>query len=253
MIKKIKNIVPWIYVIIDLEGEEIVGTFYEKELKKYIYIYQQEFRIEKVIKKKGDKLYVKWKGYDSSFNSWIDKKDFGGHSSVLIDLPNYATKSNSKNATGIDTSKLAAKSDLVSLKTEADKLDINKLKNVSTNLSNLESKVDKLDTDKLAPVPVKENEVVRKTEYNVKIKNIEDKIPDITNLATKNTLNAKLNKVKDEIPSISSLTTTSALTAVENKVRNVSILVKKKTGYDTKRMQLKRKLLIIVMINTLIL
>ena len=36
---------------------------------------QQEFRIEKVIKKKRDKLYVKWKGYDDSFNSWIDKKD----------------------------------------------------------------------------------------------------------------------------------------------------------------------------------
>ena len=37
--------------------------------------YQKEFRIEKVIKKKGNKLYVKWKGYDNSFNSWIDKKD----------------------------------------------------------------------------------------------------------------------------------------------------------------------------------
>ena len=56
----------------DLNGEEIIGTFYEKELQK---IDQQEFRVEKVIKKKGDKLYVKWKGYDDSFNSWIDKKD----------------------------------------------------------------------------------------------------------------------------------------------------------------------------------
>ena len=36
---------------------------------------QKEFRIEKVLKKKGDKLYVKWKGYDNSFNNWIDKKD----------------------------------------------------------------------------------------------------------------------------------------------------------------------------------
>ena len=72
VIKKIKNIVPWTYVINDLNGEEITGTFYEKELQK---IDQQEFRIEKVIKKKGDKLYVKWRGYDNSFNSWIDKKD----------------------------------------------------------------------------------------------------------------------------------------------------------------------------------
>ena len=72
VIKKIKNTVPWTYVIDYLTGEEITGTFYEKELQK---IDQQEFRIEKVIKKKGDKLYVKWKGYDNSFNSWIDKKD----------------------------------------------------------------------------------------------------------------------------------------------------------------------------------
>ena len=72
LIEKIKNTVPWTYVIDDLNGEEISGTFYEKELLK---IDQQEFRIEKVIKKKGDKLYVKWRGSDNSFNSWIDKKD----------------------------------------------------------------------------------------------------------------------------------------------------------------------------------
>ena len=72
MIKKIKNTVPWTYVIDDLNGEEITGTFYEKELQK---IDQQEFRIEKVIKNKGNKLYVKWKGHDNSFNSWIDKED----------------------------------------------------------------------------------------------------------------------------------------------------------------------------------
>ena len=70
---KIKNTVPWIYAINDLNGEEIIGTYYEKELHKKTN--QQEFRIEKVIKRKGDKLYVKWKDYDNSFNSWIDKKD----------------------------------------------------------------------------------------------------------------------------------------------------------------------------------
>ena len=61
-LKKVKNTVPWKYVIIDLNGEEIHGTFYEKELQK---TNQQKFRIEKVIKKKGDKLYAKWKDYDS--------------------------------------------------------------------------------------------------------------------------------------------------------------------------------------------
>ena len=72
MIKEIKNTVPWTYVINDLNGEQIIETFYEKELQK---ANQEEFRIEKVIKKKGNKLYVKWKRYDNSFNSWIDKKD----------------------------------------------------------------------------------------------------------------------------------------------------------------------------------
>ena len=52
--------------------EEIFETFYEKELQK---TNQKEFGIEKVIKRKGDKLYVKWQGYNNSFNSWIDKKD----------------------------------------------------------------------------------------------------------------------------------------------------------------------------------
>ena len=73
VMSKIKNTVPWTYVISDLNVEKIVGTFYEKELQK---THQEELRIEKVIKKKGDKLYAKWKGYDNSFNSWIGKKDF---------------------------------------------------------------------------------------------------------------------------------------------------------------------------------
>ena len=62
VIKEIKNTVPWTYVIIDLNGKDIIGTFYEKELQKTI---QEEFRIEKVIKRKVDKLYVKWKGYSN--------------------------------------------------------------------------------------------------------------------------------------------------------------------------------------------
>ena len=72
VISKIENTVPWTYVINDLNGEEIAGAFYEKELRKRN---KKKFRIEKVIKRKGDKLFVKWKEYDNSFNSWIDKKD----------------------------------------------------------------------------------------------------------------------------------------------------------------------------------
>ena len=72
VITKIKNAVTWTYVINNLNEEEITGTFYEKKLQK---TNQKEFSIEEVIKRKGDKLYVRWKGYDNSFNSWIDKKD----------------------------------------------------------------------------------------------------------------------------------------------------------------------------------
>ena len=72
VVSKIKNTVPSTYVVNDLSGEEMTGSFYEKELQKTS---QEKFRIEKVLKRKGDKLYVKWKGYDNRFNSWIDKKD----------------------------------------------------------------------------------------------------------------------------------------------------------------------------------
>ena len=70
MLKKIKNTLLGTYVINLLKGKEIVGTFNKKELQN---TNQKEFRVEKVIKRKGDKLYVKWKGYDNLFNSWIDK------------------------------------------------------------------------------------------------------------------------------------------------------------------------------------
>ena len=66
IVNKIKNTVPWTYAISDLNGEKIIGSFYEKELQK---TNQKEYRIEKVLKRKGDQLYVKWKGYDNSFNS----------------------------------------------------------------------------------------------------------------------------------------------------------------------------------------
>ena len=127
-------------------------------------------------------------------------------------------------------------------------------------MKSLKSKVDKLDINKLAPVPVDlckltnvvKNEVVKKTGYNAKIKNVEDKIPDITNLATSTALNAKINEVKREIPNITNLATDFALTAVENKIPNVSNLVKS-TNYNTKIMKLERKLLIMIMINILLL
>ena len=64
-IKKVKNTVPWTYVVSDLNREEIVGIFYKKELQKKK---SKEFRVEKVIKREGEKVYIKWKSYHSSFN-----------------------------------------------------------------------------------------------------------------------------------------------------------------------------------------
>ena len=72
IVSKIKNTVPWSYVISDVNGEPIAGHFYEKKLQKTS---QEKFRIEKIIKRKDNKLFIKWKEYDNSFNSWIDKKD----------------------------------------------------------------------------------------------------------------------------------------------------------------------------------
>ena len=102
--------------------------------------------MEKVIKKKDDKLYVRWKGCDSSFNSTIDKKDIvrmseyfpelkflGRTVKVELDLSNYATKTDLKNATGVDIPSFAEKTDLGNLKPDVGKLDVDNLKNISTN------------------------------------------------------------------------------------------------------------------------
>ena len=107
---------------------------------------------------------------------------------MKLDLSNDATKSDLKKATCVDTSQFAKKDDLANLKSEVDKLDNDKLA--------------ELDNDKLKPVPVDSKKLsdvvdVKEGVYNGKIKDIEDKIPNITNLATNATLNAKINEVED--------------------------------------------------------
>ena len=142
-----------------MSGEEIIGSFYEKE-------FQKTSQKEKVLKRKGDKLYVKWIGYDNRFNSCIDKKDrvatdvlkwvntflslksFGRNINVKVDLSNYATKTDLKNVTHVDTSSFAFKTNLTDLKTEVDKLDIDRVAPVLTDLSKL-SNVVKNDVKKL--------------------------------------------------------------------------------------------------------
>ena len=111
----------------------------------------------------------------------------------------------------------------------------------------MKNKIDKLDDYKLVPVlfdlsklsDVVKNYVVKKDVYDAKIKNNEDKISDITNLATNTTLNAKINKIKNEIPSVTNLAKAAALTTVENKILNVNYLAKK-SDYDAKISEIEK-------------
>ena len=135
-----------------------------------------------------------------------ESKSLGGKVKVELDLSNYATKADLKNATGIDTSSFPKNVDSANLKSNLKKLSIDKLKNVPFSLSNLKSK----EVDKLVPAPVDlsklsdvvKKDVAKKDVYDTKIKNIENKIPDITNLATNASLNFKINEVKGEIPNV---------------------------------------------------
>ena len=229
---------------------------------------QEEFRIERVIKKKGNKLYAKWKGYDKSFNSWIDKKDlvqmsqyfpkryetFGGEINVKVDLSNYATKSVLKNVSRMDVSSFALKSNLVNLKTEANKLDIDKLTPIPNDLAKLSNAV--------------KNDVVKKTEYNKlvskvdnitgflkknkyekdgphfekQISDVDKKIPDVSGLVKKSDLNAKVSEIKNKIPSITGLATNSESTTAESKIPDANDLIKK-TDYDTKISGIEKKII----------
>ena len=87
-------------------------------------------------------------------------KPLGGKVKVESNLSNYATKSDLKNATVVDTSDVAKKPDLTCLKSDFDELDIDKLKNVATSLNSLKSEVDKLDVDKFVPVSTDLNKLI---------------------------------------------------------------------------------------------
>ena len=156
----------------------------------------------------------------------------GGDINVKLDLSRYVAKADIKNISHADTSSFALKTNLADLKTEVDKLDIDKLVTVPVDLSKLSDVV--------------KNDVVKKTDYNAKIAEIENKIPDISNLATKTALNTVENKIPDtsglvkktdynteitkiegKIPDVSNLATKIALTTVGNKTPNASRLATK--------------------------
>ena len=149
---------------------------------------------------------------------------------VKIDLSNYATKEDIKNITHVDTSSFALKTNLSNLKTEVDKLNIDKLVPVPTDFSKL-SNVVKNDFVKktaynklVANVDnIDINDFVLKTKYNTDKVELEKKIPNISNLETKTALTI----VEDKIPNIINLATKTALTTVENKIPNISNLATK--------------------------
>ena len=159
---------------------------------------------------------------------------FGGDINVKVDLSNYATKTDIKNILHIDTSSFALKSNLASLKTEVDKLDIDKLVPVPVDLSKL-SDVVKNDVvkktvyDKLVAKvnSIDTSRFVLKTKYDADKVKLENKIPDTNGLVKKTDYNAKITEIEGKTPSISDLATNTALTAVKNKIPRASNLVKK--------------------------
>ena len=186
------------------------------------------------------------------FNSWIDKKDvvqsfsyhikiseyfpksyerFDRNISARLDLSNYTTKVDLTGTTGVDTSNLAAKSDLNSLKVRVDKIDVRKLNTAPADLSKLSNVVNndvvkKTVYDKLVTKvnTINSSKFVLKTQYDTdksdlekKINDANKEIPDTSGLVKKSDYYAKVSEIKGKIPSVFGLATTTALTAVEKK------------------------------------
>ena len=149
-------------------------------------------------------------------------RSFGGNVKVELDLPSYAAKAELKNTIGVDTSKLAGKSDLASLKAEIDKTDVDKLKTVPVDLSKLTNVVNnevvkKTVYDKLA---AKVNNIdtsgfvlkiiytANKSDLEKKIRDADKKVPDTRGLVKETDYNAKITEIENKIPSISGLAAT---------------------------------------------
>ena len=159
-------------------------------------------------------------------------KSFGRSINVKVDLSNYGTKTDIKSISHVDTSRFALKTNLATLKTEVDQLDIDKLVPVPTDLSKLSNVVKKYIVkkgvyDKLVTKVnnTDTSDFVLKTMYNPDKTELENKTPNVTDFIKE----AKLTELENKTPDISNLATKPALTAVENKIPDVSNLVKKQT------------------------
>ena len=133
---------------------------------------------------------------------------FGGDINVKVDFSNYATKADIKNISHVDTSSFALKANLANLKTGVDKLDIAKLVPAPVDLSKLSD--------------VLKNYVIKKTDYNARITEIENQIPDVSNLATKTELNTVENKIPDTGGLVKKTDYSSKIADIEGKIPDVT-------------------------------
>ena len=151
---------------------------------------------------------------------------FSGNINVKVDFSNYATKDDIKNITHVDTSSFGMKMNLANLKTEVDKLDIDKLVPVPADLRKLSNVVN--------------NEVVKKTEYDKLVTKVNNINIGTGKFILKSDYDADKTKLENKIPNISKLATKAALNAIENKIPDVSNLVKK-SDYGTKIKDIENK------------
>ena len=161
-------------------------------------------------------------------------RSFGRNINVEVDLSNYATKTNIKNISHVDTSIFTLKTNLANLKIEVDKLDIEKLVPVPTGLSKLSDVVknDVAKTTVYDKLVAKVNNIdtsgfVLKAKYDTDKSELEKKISDTTGLVKKTDYNTKITGLENKIPDTSKLATKTALNVVENKIPSVSNLVEK--------------------------
>ena len=228
IVNKINDTVPYTYNLKDLNEEEIVGSFYDRELQK-------------------TKLYCNYK----MSTYYPPYKSSSKNIKADLDLTNYATKTDSKNITHVDVSSHASNSNLAALKTEVDKIDVNKLKTTPTDLAKLSNVI--------------KNDVVKKNDYSTKVTSIEaqkagltkntvDNLADITKLKAVDTnsfvlktklasdvttLENKIDTVDKKIPDMSGLATktnlnsylqtatfNSKVTEIENKIKAADIIAK---------------------------
>ena len=157
---------------------------------------------------------------------------FVGDTNVKLDLSNYATKADIKNISHDDTSRIVLKTNLANLKSEVDKLDIDKLVPVPVDLSKLSDVVknDVVKKDVYDKLVTKVNNIntsgfVLRTKYDTDKSELESKIPDTNGLVKNTNYNTKTTEIEGKIPDISNLATKCALTTVKNKIADVTNLV----------------------------